>query len=140
MSDLRFWPADLYKDLPNSPIATLQSAAAELSAATDGALEARVISDERARAGGIATYEFIVFAHALNFRYVLFEVSHDGITLYPVTLTVSNQQYQVQNGDQFEHTLKEVLSSRRTNAVIKSLLAQSLSISPDSVEIDPFSE
>ncbi|MBL9005941.1 MAG: hypothetical protein JNJ46_16935 [Myxococcales bacterium] len=138
MADL--WPSDLADiGTMNLPHGLLQEQADLLARHTKHLLEGRVYnsSDELSEVDDPGPrhmrWSFAVFAPKLNYRYVLFSITHD-IDLYPVRLEIEDQRIKLPAGmnpliedeETLLAALKEIFSAERTKQVVRSLMAQSV--------------
>ena len=128
-TSLDLWPNDIDIDtMPDitTPISMLKEQASLLGQKTKNIVEAEVKS--RDAGNGRISVSFNLVAPALNkYRYELFQISHHGIELYPVSLAFSNTSYTAQSPEQFIEHLKKIFANEKTKSVIQSLIAQSRS-------------
>jgi hypothetical protein len=118
----------------------MKQQAALLGKHTNNLLEGDVSSDATR---GRLTHRFFIKAPTLDYRYEVFRVSHDLISLYPVRVEAGPHKANFTEKDRtweseeafkdrtlesegaFLEWLKEVLNSEDTKRVLGSLLAQS---------------
>lgn len=134
MSDL--WPEDLEVDAVKVPAAILREQAAALAERTKNVLEGRVVADPGTDpADAVAdqfTWNFQIFAPALNYAYDLFSINHD-IEMYPLIVETEDdellQEYEedISISDEAEllKLLRRLFSTVRTRRIVRALLAQS---------------
>lgn len=126
MSTLHFWPDDLVRDLPPSPLDVLKEAAKELGRATQGAVEAEVRAEPGASDETRAFYSFQLVPRPLTFHYGLLYAAFDPSSPYPCTLIFEDRQLVAHDETELRANLVEVVRSPSAVSRVKTLLAQSL--------------
>ncbi len=120
-----------------TPVTILRKQAALLEKKTNGLVVAEVRSgiDYNSNVSVISRgqevpllHSFYLIAPALeNYRYQLFRLKQ-SIDLYPIEVSAGPiDDVTVENEQQLEETLKKIFASEKTQKVIQSLIAQSMS-------------
>ena len=127
----------LWGELPNldttrTPRRILVEQGAQLAAQTGHLVEAEVTTVEVPwTATGNVAYSFALLVPSLgNYRYDLFVVSHDKISIYPATVYVADDMKGLVSRDEseFKAVLAKVFQSDRTRKALTSLLLQATEV------------
>ncbi len=126
------WPAEIVVE-PLTPVEILKQQGQILHDRTGGRLHAEVVTTDEFRkhlGGGDKHYllhRFEIVAPALRYRHQLFVCEHDRELVYPVEVDwtdgLTDAQFASDQAE-FEKTVGKCLTSRRTVAVLQSLLAR----------------
>lgn len=139
MSDL--WPDDLAEiGTLQVPSKILKEQADALAKKTRNILQGKVYSS---RDGDLSdnchliSWHFAIFSPAINYTYELFQITHD-IDLYPVSFYSEDYETRekfpdntISDESQLKTVLRFLFASTRTQRIVKSLIAQSISQKPE---------
>jgi hypothetical protein len=118
------WPDDFGKP-PPTPLGILRQQGVYLGQRTNNL----VIGEVRSLAGAdFLRHFFELSAPLLGYRYTLFSIEHDPITLYPVEFKGKGslgRDGKAANPEQFLQKLHDILSSEETRMAVQALIAQS---------------
>jgi len=125
------WPQDLAVRKQRAPVAILRHQATLLGQKTNFLLEGRVHTEGNE---GEFAHKFYIVAPALNdYSHLLFSIRH-GITLYPLTLTVTGEMDRpILDEGELLDALRARFESGTTRDIISSLLAQIEAVPPEKV-------
>lgn len=124
---LDLWPADLAVE-PLTPAVILRLQADRLKERTEGRLFAEVVTTQQwAETGNESQdyHRFEIVAPALHgYRHQLFNCTHDHEFVYPVSVNTGDTKTTANNQGELTEVIREILRSKRTTAVLQSLLAR----------------
>ena len=128
---LDLWPADLAVE-PLTPVVILRLQADRLKERTEGRLFAEVVTTQQWVETGNQMHDyhrFEIVAPALHsYRYQLFTCKHDHEFIYPVYVNdypgAGDAKVTANNQGELTEAIREILRSKRTTAVLQSLLAR----------------
>lgn len=118
------WPSDIGVATIITPVSILREQAALLGEKTSNLVQAEVKTSSD---GPRVMHAFFLIAPAMDrYRYRLLYVTHN-IELYPLTISfeAANSQIVVKSQDEFIEQLGKLLSSEKTQNIVKSLIVQS---------------
>tara|TARA_B100000614_G_C14525737_1_gene484422 strand:- start:265 stop:654 length:390 start_codon:yes stop_codon:yes gene_type:complete len=126
MSEKSFWGNITPTKITNlvSPFAILEKQGEQLAKGTAGELSGRTVRG--GQYGNEFVIDFYIYAPKLGqYTYPVLKVTH-GLGMYPLRLREHGEHDEItcKDVDEFETTLKNILSSERIHNVINSLLAQ----------------
>ena len=126
-----FWPTIDTKQT-DTPLALMKIQGEFLEKHTSGILTYKVVKQpfkhEFFKSGEGIRFEFYIVApHMDNYKFMLFSVVHDLVFTYPTTIDYYNEEdtIEVNSREEFEETLKNILSQQSTKNILESLLSQS---------------
>lgn len=123
MAEKSLWP-ELKVKREKTPYAILKEQATYLAENTNGLVNG-LVTREVDKDGDIRL-RFFFFTPALgNYRYLLVDVWHDPVMVYPVTETTSGEEVAASEAEFLEH-LEEIFGSDNTQRVLSSLINQSM--------------
>jgi len=114
------WPETFGEAPGSSPLLILKQQAALLGKKTNHLVEASVHSQIQKE--DVFSHTFVLRAPAIDYRYVLFRVSHE-INLYPIFTTVTEGP--LESEEELKEFLRDVFSRESTAKVINALITQS---------------
>ena len=124
METQNLWPEFVVEKV-RSPKTILKEQAGYLMKMTKNILSADVETTQE-RSTGQIIHNFYVVAPAMdNYRYRVFNVSHDVI-YYPLSVMYRGRFIAVTNEEEFLSVLSEIFKDGDTARIISSLLAQSM--------------
>ena len=116
------WPETLVTTDTAAPVSILRRQAILLGEKTAGILEAEVTTTVGDK--GNFTHDFYLVAPALDrYRYRLLTVTHPA-ALYPISVYSDIYQFEADSEETFKGTLRDLLSSPRTQSLISAMVAQ----------------
>lgn len=129
------WPKDMGVSNVITPVSVLREQAVLLGKKTRNLVQAEVSSRPALvqmgkKSGEGFIHRFVLVAPALNYRYLLFVITHD-IALYPLYLYMKDIEdtgdtgLKVTSIEEFKDRLKDIFASDKTKQVIQALIAQS---------------
>lgn len=134
-TEKNLWPAFLLDELPITPKKILNEQADFLAKRTKNILTGKIRVNPLESNHSEIHYDFDIIAPNLNgYRYRLFQIKHDTILFYPCTLIEGFDTYHIINSeDELLSKLQEIFNSIQTQNVIKSLIAQSIQDTDDTI-------
>ena len=122
MTEKSLWP-ELKVKREKTPYAILKEQATYLAENTNGLVTGLVVRELYSR--GIRLRFFFITPSLGDYRYLLFDLWHDPVMVYPVAEMDSGEEVAASEAEFLEH-LKEIFGSDNTQRVLSSLINQSM--------------